>query len=190
MTTAGQGPIRRACAAVAHLLGQQGGTVTDPLDLDDLVADDELADDEFRAKIHWAKAPSRGPDEPETTLQRRIVATLNARPGHQFRKLHIGPEDQKGQPDLYGCVTLPTGLGRMVVIEVKSWGPGYEPRPQPAQDAALLEWQRAGALVGWATSMRQVDQILACLDDPAYRYAAGGGPGAPAPGTLRSPEDP
>lgn len=141
---------------------------------------DDLEDAPFSAHIERA-SKHRPASESESELARTVLADLNARPGHFFRKVHQGAASGSGEPDLDGCVR-----GRTVKIELKVAGGTRKNVPTDKQHRRLLQWQAAGALVGWATSLRQVDEILARLDDPTYRY--NGQAGAPAPAAPPEPE--
>ena len=142
-----------------------------------IVADD-LEDEAFEARIHRPKPRATRPVG-ETATTEDVLQTLNTRAGHRFQKMHQGIHSGSGEPDMDGCV-----WGRCVKIEMKA--PGK--RPSAKQNRRLLQWQEAGALVGWARSLDEVEQILARIDDPTYRYT--GQPGAPAPGAPPAPEEP
>jgi hypothetical protein len=97
---------------------------------------------------------------PETRLVERMIDLIRARPDGYARKVHASRYGNFGEPDIDACVS-----GFAVKIEAKR--PGEQ--PGPAQFGALRRWQKAGALVGWATSIQHVEQILARVGDPTYR---------------------
>ena len=142
------------------------------------IVDDDLEDEQFVATIHRPKPRATRPASEGATTE-EVLTELNTRPGHLFRKVHQGAFSGAGEPDLDGCLD-----GRCVKIEMKA--PGK--KPSSAQNRRLMQWQKAGALVGWARSLAEVDQILDQVDDPTYRYT--GQPGAPAPGAPPAPEEP
>lgn len=162
-------------------------TIRDPETSEDMMTSsaegveiaDDLDDAPFAARVQRARyRPATGS---ESSLAEEVLAELNARPGHFFRKVHQGAASGSGEPDLDGCVH-----GRCVKIELKVHGGSRKNAPTAKQHRRLLQWQAAGALVGWATSMQEVDELLARLDDPTYRYD--GQAGAPSP-AAPLPED-
>ena len=189
MTAAGRpDPLAPVCAVLAgELLGRRvarsQATGTTPRtspggDMARQIVDDDLEDEEFAATIHRPRPRATRPaSEGATTTE--VLQALNARPGHHFQKMHQGAHSGSGEPDLDGCVD-----GRCVKIEMKA--PGKQPTAK--QNRRLLQWQQAGALVGWARSLDEVEQILDRTDDPTYRYT--GQPGAPAAGAPPAPEEP
>lgn len=179
-------PLAPVCAVVAsELLGLRatttrsgtspGGEMTDRYARH--VVDDDLEDEVFEARIARPRPRATTPTSEGATTE-EVLRSLNTRPAHRFQKMHQGAHSGSGEPDLDGCVH-----GRCVKIEMKA--PGK--RPSTKQNRRLLQWQEAGALVGWARSLDEVDQILDRIDDPTYRYT--GQPGAPAPGAPPAPED-
>lgn len=186
MTAAEQtDPLLPACAVLAsELLGRT--TVPAPgassgVSMSDHGVVDDLEDEEFVATIHRPRPRATRPAG-ETPTTEEVLKDLNTRPGHRFQKMHQGAYSGSGEPDLDGCVVMSTGLGRSVKIEMKA--PGKKPTAK--QNKRLLQWQEAGALVGYAHNLDEVDEILAHLEDPHYRYT--GQPGAPAPGAPPAPE--
>jgi hypothetical protein len=142
--------------------------------------DEELVDEPFEAKIERARY--RPASQSEGSLTEEVLRELNTRPGVLARKVHQAALSGSGEPDLDICAH-----GRCVKIELKVAGGSRKTAPTPKQHRRLLQWQQAGALVGWATSMREVDEILLRLDDPTYRY--NGQAGAPTPAAPPVPED-
>lgn len=99
--------------------------------------------------------------EPETILQNKILAALNAR-GHYARNhtvgqfytkygavIHVGTH---GESDIDGH----RKDGRAIYLEVKI--PGKRPRPDQLQ---FLEAMRnSGAIAGWCTSVEEAIRIV------------------------------
>lgn len=69
-----------------------------------------------------------------------------------------------GTPDNLTCVPTDFG-GRFCAIELKQ--PGK--KPTPLQQKRLRSFQAAGAVAGWATTMVEVDALLAHAGDPSWR---------------------
>lgn len=95
----------------------------------------------------------------EAALSAAIIRWLNAQPGTLAVKEHVTVYSQAGEPDIRGVVS-----GRAFFIEVKL--PGKEATLRPAQAHRLALWERAGAVVGVATSVEQAAQIwgAACTE--------------------------
>lgn len=87
----------------------------------------------------------------ENELTRRMIKNVKAR-GGWAHKVHGGPHQAAGEPDLDGCID-----GLSLKVEVKQ--PGK--RPTESQAAALRRWSSAGALACWVTS---VDQFIELMD--------------------------
>lgn len=140
--------------------------------------DVSLEDVEFDPEaVRAARPKRRRARRREGALGADLVRELNRRPDVCVEKVQGTVAQGSGRPDLNGVVAVPrVGFGRMFKIELKD-PDGHG--PNPAQTAQLLRWQRAGALVGWATTFTEVDEILSRADDPHYAWTAGGGPGAP-----------
>lgn len=76
-------------------------------------------------------------EKPETRLQKRIREALERTfPGSFWRKIHGGPYQRKGLPDLLGCVQ-----GRFFGLEVKC--PDGDP-PTPLQSKTMKKIREAG----------------------------------------------
>ena len=95
---------------------------------------------------------------PEAKIVAKILKRLNE-VGYAI-KFHGSAMSKGGEPDILACV-----MGRMVRVEVKV--PGNKPTPR--QYHQLRQWEKAGALSGWATSVEEVDALLGHLDDPSWR---------------------
>lgn len=108
--------------------------------------------------------------EPEAKVTRRILDWLNSQPDTIARKVHQTAVTGGGEPDIDAC-----SRGRCIKIEVKRVG---APPPPPRQIARLARWQRAGALVGWATSVEHVQELMQHVDDRSWINPLTG-PGAP-----------
>lgn len=92
--------------------------------------------------------------QPEARLTNKIKAAIQeAYPGCFAVKVHGGPYQTAGIPDLLVCVE-----GRLVGFEVKV--PGRENTLTPRQDATLKALRRAGAVAAMVTSSRQALTIL------------------------------
>ena len=96
--------------------------------------------------------------QPEAKITAKIIDHLRALPKAWARKVHQS-RYQQGEPDVDACVA-----GRAVKIEVKV--PGNKPTPK--QLITMRRWARSGALVGWATSVEEVEDLLGHLDDPEW----------------------
>lgn len=116
-------------------------------------------------------APPRARSVSESTIVAGIVRHIKGLTGAHAMKVHGGAFGHVGEPDIDACVN-----GRSVKIEVKR--PGYE--PTDAQFGALRRWQAAGALVGWACSRADAEQLLAYADRRSWVNPLTG-PGAPPP---------
>lgn len=95
-----------------------------------------------------------GQSSAETALVNKMIARIKAEPMSWARKVHGGAYSDTGEPDIDACVS-----GRSLKVEVKM--PGA--RPTAIQLAALRRWERAGALAGWATSVPELEQLIACV---------------------------
>jgi hypothetical protein len=92
----------------------------------------------------------------ESAIVAEILAYLNGLPRSVARKVHQDAISGGGEPDIDACVR-----GRTLKLEVKR--PGETPTGR--QRKRLEHWQRAGALVGWATSLAEAAQIVDRADD-------------------------
>jgi hypothetical protein len=92
---------------------------------------------------------------PESRLQRRIQKAIReAYLDVWLFKVHGGPFQPAGIPDLIGCL-----CGRFFAFEVKV--PGEE--PSNIQKLTMTRLKRAGALVAVVTSPEQAVSLLAQL---------------------------
>lgn len=107
----------------------------------------------------------------ETPRTREVIAMLNALPRTYAFKTSGDHRAEGGHPDVMAC-----SWGRMVTIEMKR--PGKEPDGRQFQ--RLTDWQKAGALVGWAETVEHAREILAHLNDPVPWINPLTGPGDPA----------
>jgi Holliday junction resolvase len=92
----------------------------------------------------------------ETPRTREVIAMLNSLPCTYAFKTSGDHRAEGGHPDVMACCR-----GRMVAIEMKR--PGK--RPDGRQFQRLIDWQKAGALVGWAETVEHAREILAHLND-------------------------
>lgn len=149
----------------------------------ELWADDDLPpDEEFEAEIYRPPLRADAPDESEGEVAAECLGWLKVQPQCAARKVQGTSAQGGGEPDLDIV-----WRGRAVKIELKAPGRGKRYRPTDAQHQRLLDYQAAGALVGYATSLAQLQQILARADDPTYRYR--GQAGAPTPDAPHESED-
>lgn len=156
----------------------------DQLALDDDAAEDdwELQDETFDPEAVRERHPRKGSarnrgegGQSEAGLVTETLNALNSRTGVRAQKITPGPSGGAGEPDIDGCALTRWGVGRTFKIELKVGNK----RPTKVQTARLLQWQESGALVGWATSLDEVDQILALVNNPDYRWTPDMGSGAP-----------
>jgi hypothetical protein len=92
--------------------------------------------------------------QPEARLTNKIKAAIQeAYPGSWAVKVHGGPYQTAGIPDLLVCIN-----GRLVGFEVKT--PGREGTLTPRQEATLKTLRRAGAVAAMVTSDTQALDIL------------------------------
>ena len=75
-------------------------------------------------------------------------------------KVHGNPYTSRGEPDLDACVR-----GRAVKVEVKVG----RNKPTDVQMAAMRRWEDAGALVGWVTSLEELQELLTHLEDYGWK---------------------
>lgn len=106
------------------------------------------------------RKPRVGRHRSEAEIQREMLAFLNAAQRGCAVTTTGGRYLPTGTPDILASVN-----GRFVAVEVKR--PGQ--RPTPSQLGQLRHWQAAGAVVGWACDLRQLEELLTHLDDPDWR---------------------
>ncbi len=92
----------------------------------------------------------------ESDLVKDVIKSICAEPECWARKVHGGPHGAAGEPDVDAVVR-----GRSVKLEGKM--PGKV--PTPGQYAAMRRWSRAGALVGWFTTLDEAWSIIAHAHD-------------------------
>lgn len=107
----------------------------------------------------------------ETPRTNEVLDYLKSLPNTYAYKVHGSHHGEGGHPDIDCC-----SAGRAVKIEMKR--PGY--RPDARQMQRLIDWQKAGALVGWAETVEHARQILAHRDDEVRWLNPLTGPGDPA----------
>jgi hypothetical protein len=92
---------------------------------------------------------------PEADLVRNILKALRTRyPTGVFYKIHTGPYQERGVPDILGCVD-----GTFVGIEVKT--PYNRKGTTRYQEVQLDRIHRAGGVSGVATSIKEALSIVA-----------------------------
>lgn len=87
----------------------------------------------------------------EKAIERAIVKWLNSLDNCFAYSRHGDQFSIKGNPDVTGCHG-----GRHIEIEVKK--PGE--KPTKIQFAVMEKWKRAGAIVGWVTSLDEAKDII------------------------------
>lgn len=105
------------------------------------------------------KPPRATPFPSETALSTAVQARIKGEWGGHARKVHGGPQQAAGEPDIDACID-----GRAVKVELKQ--PGSKPTPR--QYKALRDWQDAGALAGWVTTLVELDRLLNKLGDRSW----------------------
>lgn len=101
----------------------------------------------------------------EAALVRQLLSYLRALPRTCARKVHGGPHQGAGEPDIDAVVD-----GRAVKVEAKV--PGRAGTVTPLQRQVLGEWDRAGATVGVVTT---VEELAALLGTPCPADSNGDG---------------
>ena len=89
--------------------------------------------------------------QPESRLQRKIVEILKTEVGGWWTKVHGGPYQVSGIPDLLGCVN-----GRFISLEVKR--PGNKPTVR--QLYVIQALQDNGAVAGIVHSPEEALALL------------------------------
>jgi len=87
----------------------------------------------------------------ESTLTKKVLGYLNNLPQCKAIKIHGNAYTEAGTPDIAGCIR-----GRAFFLELKV--PGE--KPTILQQKRIKEWQEAGAISGWATSLEEVIELL------------------------------
>lgn len=95
----------------------------------------------------------------EKTIVDACMNYIEDMPRGHCRKVHGSRYQDAGEPDIDACVDC-----RCVKVEVKM--PGEV--PTPIQYAAMRKWERAGALVGWVTSVQELELLLTHRGDPDW----------------------
>lgn len=89
----------------------------------------------------------------ESELQRRIVSWLNKQPKTFAAKIHGGPHQVAGLPDIVMCRE-----GRFYGLEVKL--PGKEKTLTPRQRSKIKKIRQAGGWSAVVTSLEDVTTLL------------------------------
>ncbi len=101
---------------------------------------------------------------PEAKLQRKIRDALKTRFGNIFAiKVHGGPLQKRGLPDIIGCYR-----GKFIALEVKV--PGREANLTDSQKAVMLEIREAGGLAEMVTSSEQALGVVGCYVNSPTLY--------------------
>lgn len=131
---------------------------------------EEVPEDEpFSAQLARARSRTRSTTRPEGEITAEALEWLNSQPRTKARKVHQSAMTGGGEPDIDACCR-----GRAVKIEMKR--PGEEPPER--QLRRMREWQRSGALVGWACSLPDVQALMERVADMQWQNPLTG-PGAP-----------
>ena len=107
--------------------------------------------DNRRPELHRGKPVRRGLTPKEAAIQKAICEFLGCLENTWWFKVHGGPYQKAGVPDIVACVS-----GRFVALEVK--------RPGNRSTARQLSCQRAieksGGIVAEVTSVEDVIELL------------------------------
>lgn len=117
-----------------------------------------------------ATPPRTAPHPSEKDLSVACVARVGDWGGFLINVHGGSPAQVRGHPDHILCVD-----GLTVAIELKQ--PGKV--PTGLQFKRLRQWRGAGATVGWATTVAEYDQIIACAVDRTGWVNPLEAPGAP-----------
>ena len=101
----------------------------------------------------------------ESTLTRRLIVYLKENHNGFWFKVHGGPYQQAGLPDIMG-----TPDGVLYGLEVKLPG-----RPHPLtelQRFTLTRLHEAGAVVCVVTSLEEVEELMSLSHNQARKYGA------------------
>ena len=88
---------------------------------------------------------------PETRIVRAIIASVSRRPRSWLVKIHGGPFQAAGIPDIIGCID-----GRFVALEVKV--PGA--RATKLQELTLSRIAAAGGIAAVVTSVAEAESAV------------------------------
>lgn len=99
----------------------------------------------------------------EGYLSTRIIKWINSQPGCRAIKMHSGPHQGRGEPDIFASIR-----GRMMVVETKL--PGKGGTITQIQRYMLQQWRSAGAMASSATTLEEVQSIVhqLILEDDTY----------------------
>lgn len=131
---------------------------------DGLIVDDPFIpgfDSQARARAKLIVPAVTRTETSETDITKEAIAWLKKQPHAYAYKLYSGAFGESGHPDIDGCID-----GRSIKIEMKR--PAKAPTVQ--QMARLRQWRAAHAIVGWATSVQQVrDLVIYSVAHPDWR---------------------
>lgn len=94
--------------------------------------------------------------QPESLLVKQIKSALERKYGGLWIKIHGGPYQQAGIPDLLGCQD-----GRFLGLEVKV--PGREKTLTKLQAQTLDEIKQAGGISAVVTSVEEAEEVVQTL---------------------------
>lgn len=90
----------------------------------------------------------------EKALKRKIQKFLKENYPGVWYKIHGGPMQEKGIPDIVGCYK-----GRFIGFEIKRPGKDYK-EPTAYQKKQLKDIKKAGGISAVVTSVKEVGEIL------------------------------
>ncbi len=96
----------------------------------------------------------------ESALVDDLIRRIKSLGGYARKVVAYGPMHSAGEPDIDACLR-----GRTVKFEAKM--PGN--KPTAVQYGAMRRWEAVGALVGWGTSLEQLEDLLSHVDDLAWK---------------------
>lgn len=150
-----------------------------------LVVDDPFSSTVFGAASGSVADQARGKiivpamtrvEKSESDITKSVITWLKDQPNTYAWKVFSGSMGENGHPDVDGCSN-----GRSIKIEMKR----PTKRPTSIQMARLRQWRETGAVVGWATSLDHVQQLVTySIAHPDWRNPLTG-PGVGAPATPR-----
>lgn len=99
----------------------------------------------------WVAAIGKKDRPKEKPITNSVLKWLKTLPHCKVIKKHQTEFDERGTPDIMGCIA-----GRLFVIEMKR--PGA--KPTPIQLQRLKEWSTAGAVAFWSDNLKHVQRIF------------------------------
>jgi len=91
----------------------------------------------------------------ESQIKKQIKAALLQKyPVAVWYKIHGGPQQERGIPDIIGCYH-----GRFVAMEIKRPGADYR-EPTPYQRKQITDIKMAGGVTGVVTSVEEALELM------------------------------